>query len=210
MVSDTEVYSDDYEVKAYAMRNGDWLEVHTLAKSFKLPEYVGYMFDGTSYYKYATLTSLDLSGFDTSSVTYMDGMFYGCSSLTSLDLSGFDTSSVTDMNNMFCDCSSLTKLDLSKFNTLSVTDMSNMFWYCCALENLDLSGFVFRSDGECNYKYMFSYVGVNTCNWGEEEPKTVIYVKSQEDINLLTGLGLNDYLWLDYATLQVKPSQSAE
>ena len=262
MVSETEVYSDDYEVKAYAMRNGDWLEVHTLAKSFKLPEQVQYMFDASQFTNYSTLNSLDLSGFDTSSVTNMSRMFIGCSSLnsldlssfetssvenmscmfescsslpsldlsgfdtssvtdmygmfftcqslTSLDVSGFNTSSVTDMSNMFDECSSLPSLDLSGFNTSSVTDMSNMFWNCYALENLDLSGFAFRSDGECNYESMFGYVGVNTCNWGEEEPKTVIYVKSQEDINLLTGLGLNDYLWLDYATLQVKPSQSAE
>ena len=312
MVSDTEVYSDDNEVKAYAMRNGDWLEVHTLAKSFKLPDDVADMFDGSCFYNYATLTSLDLSGFDTSSVIYMPYMFSGCSSLTSLtfgegfdtssvtdmsymfsgcsslnslDLSGFDTSSVTDMNNMFfgcsslteldlsgfdtslvtgminmfygcssltsltfgegfdtslvtdmgsmfqncsslnsldlsgfdtssvtemdymfCDCTSLTSLDLSGFDTSSVTDMSWMFWNCCALENLDLSGFTFKADGECYYEYMFGYVGANSCNWGEEEPKAVVYVKSQEDIDLLTELGLGEeYLWLDYATLQVKP-----
>lgn len=31
-------------------------------------------------------------------VTSMNGMFVGCSSLISLDLSGFDTSNITDMN----------------------------------------------------------------------------------------------------------------
>jgi surface protein len=49
----------------------------------------------------SSLTSLDVSGFDTSNVTSMGAMFYNCSGLTSLDLSGFDTSKVTGMNNMF-------------------------------------------------------------------------------------------------------------
>ena len=168
MVSETEVYSDDNEVKAYAMRNGDWLEVHTLAKSFKLPEYVGSMFDADQFTNYSTLTSLDLSGFDTSSVMDMNNMFYNCSSLISIDLSsfetsmvtnmscmfeacsslatitfgeGFDTSSVTDMSYMFNGCSSLTSLDVSGFDTSSVTDMNHMFNECSSLTSLDVSGF---------------------------------------------------------------------
>ncbi len=88
-----------------------------------------------------SLTSLDLSGFNTSSVTSMNGMFFGCSSLTSLDLSGFNTSSVTDMIGMFSDCTNLTFLDLSGFNTSSVTNMPRMFNGCRSLTSLDLSGF---------------------------------------------------------------------
>ena len=82
------------------------------------------------------LTSLDLSGWDTSSVTDMNTMFYGCSSLTSLDLSGWDTSSVTDMNTMFYGCSSLTSLDLSNWNTSNVTNMSSMFYGCTKLQEV--------------------------------------------------------------------------
>ena len=87
------------------------------------------------------LTSLDLSGFDTSQVTDTDSMFYGCSSLTSVDLSGFDTSKVTEMGSMFYNCSSLTSLDLSGFDTSQVTDMSGMFERCSGLTSFDLSGF---------------------------------------------------------------------
>ena len=87
------------------------------------------------------LTSLDLSGFDTSAVTNMSIMFSGCIGLTNLDLSGFDTSAVTDMSSMFNGCNNLTNLDLSGFDTSSVTDMGNMFIGCSRLINLDLSGF---------------------------------------------------------------------
>ena len=93
------------------------------------------------FYSCSSLTSLNLSGFDTSAVTDMSLMFYDCTSLTSLDLSGFDTSSVTDMGGMFYQCYKLTSLDLSSFDTSSVTDMSSMFSNCGALTSLDLSGF---------------------------------------------------------------------
>ena len=64
-----------------------------------------------------SLVSVDLSGFDTSNVTNMSGMFYWCSNLTTLNLSGWDTGRVTDMNSMFDGCSSLTSLDLSGWDT---------------------------------------------------------------------------------------------
>ena len=87
-----------------------------------------------------SLTSLDLSNFNTSNVTNMGSMFSGCNSLTSLDLSGWNTSNVTDMEQMFQYCNSLTSLDLSGWNTSNVTDMSSMFWDCRSLTSLDLSG----------------------------------------------------------------------
>ena len=57
----------------------------------------------------------------------MSSMFYDCSSLTSLNLSNFNTNNVTNMSHMFFKCSSLTSLNLSNFNTNNVTDMSHMF-----------------------------------------------------------------------------------
>ena len=93
------------------------------------------------FYDRNDLTTLDLSSFDTSSVTYMSYMFNCCESLTNLNLSSFDTSSVTDMSHMFSSCNSLTSLDLSNFDTSSVTDMSYMFETCKSLTSLDLSNF---------------------------------------------------------------------
>ena len=87
------------------------------------------------------LTSLDVSGFDTSQVTNMRMMFSGCDNLTSLNVSGFDTSKVTDMGWMFSYCSNLTNLDVSALDTSKVTDMSRMFSSCCNLTSLNVSGF---------------------------------------------------------------------
>lgn len=83
------------------------------------------------------MSSLDLGDkFDTSNVTEMQSMFFGCGyeSLTSLDLGDkFDTSSVTNMNRIFRDLGykALTSLDLGgKFNTSCVTDFEHMFNRC--------------------------------------------------------------------------------
>ena len=89
----------------------------------------------------SSLASLDLSDFNTSKVKEMRWMFDGCSSLTSLNLSSFNTSNVTIMSNMFNACKSLTNLDLSSFNTSNVTGMSSMFSSCSSLTSLDLSNF---------------------------------------------------------------------
>jgi surface protein len=86
------------------------------------------------------LSTLDVSGFDTSNVTDMCDMFWGCAKLTSLDISKFDTSKVTNMGGMFCACNKLTTLDVSGFNTSKVTDMSGMF-ASTNLSTLDVSGF---------------------------------------------------------------------
>ena len=81
----------------------------------------------------ADLVSIDFSGVDTSNVTDMNGMFWGCSGLTSLDVSGFDTSKVTDMRMMFSGCSSLASLDLSRFDTSMVENMWGMFYISSSL-----------------------------------------------------------------------------
>ena len=52
-------------------------------------------------------------------------MFHSCSSLTSLDLSSFNTSKVTNMSNMFSDCSKLTTT-INIMNT-GATSYSSMF-----------------------------------------------------------------------------------
>ena len=95
-----------------------------------------YMFNNCNQLKY-----LNISSFDTSSVTIMENMFAGCVKLESLDLSNFDTSSVKTMKYMFKDCSKLTMLDLNNFQTSSLTDMNNMFNGCSSIISLYLKNF---------------------------------------------------------------------
>ena len=126
----------DYEIKL-------WLDpIDRTAYYYTEPEKV-YLNTDTSYmFRYlSSLTSLDLSNFNTSQVTDMQYMFDSMSNLTSLDLSNFDTSNVTSTFSMFSDMSNLTSLNLSNFDTSKVMDMSYMFGGMHSLTALDLSNF---------------------------------------------------------------------
>ena len=66
------------------------------------------------------LTSLDLSGWDTSNVSYISYMFNDCTSLTSLDLSGWNMSNVTNTTQMFNGCSNLTSIRMASCNQTTI------------------------------------------------------------------------------------------
>ena len=107
------------------------------------------------FYGCSSLTSLNLTGFDTSNVTNMAYMFSGCSNLTSLNLTDFDTSNVTGMSYMFSRCGSLTSLDLTGFDTSNVRNMKSMFSDCNSLVSLDLTSF--NTSNVVTAEYMFAW-----------------------------------------------------
>ena len=113
------------------------------------------------FYNCSSLTSIDMSQFNTSNVSSFNWMFCGCSNLRSLDLSHFDTSRVFSMSSMFYNCSSLTSLDVSHFNTSKVKYMLNMFQGCSSLEELDLSNFVIND--KANRYYFNDEEIINPC-----------------------------------------------
>ena len=132
----------DYEIKL-------WLDpTNKTAYYYAEPEKVYLNTDSSEMFyslygsqKIKNILELDLSNFDTSKVTRMDGMFYGMSNLTTLNLSSFNTSKVIDMQSMFENMSNLTSLDLSNFDTSQVTNMYFMFRGMSSLTTLDLSNF---------------------------------------------------------------------
>ena len=76
-----------------------------------------------------------IANLNTSDVNDMRYMFYGCSSLTSLDLSGFDTQKVKYMGDMFRNCKNLKTIFVSdNFVTTAVTSSSDMFSGCTSIE----------------------------------------------------------------------------
>tara|TARA_R100000951_G_C2631939_1_gene177957 strand:+ start:78 stop:1034 length:957 start_codon:yes stop_codon:yes gene_type:complete len=118
------------------------------------------MFNGCT-----SLTLLDVSSFDTSSVTGngMNKVFFGCTSLTSLDVSNFDTSSCTSFDSTFRVLTNLTSLNLSGFDTSSATYTGYMFLGSDSLTSLDVSSFdtssVVRMDNMFNCNSLTSLVG---------------------------------------------------
>ncbi|HAP3727759.1 TPA: BspA family leucine-rich repeat surface protein, partial [Enterococcus faecalis] len=109
------------------------------------------MFNGCS-----SLSSLDVSKFNTSAVTSMESMFAGCSGLTRLDVSKFVTKKVLSTSNMFADCSGLTSLNVSNFDTSAVTNMHSMFKGCSGLTSLNVSSVSFKTDKVTEMTDMFA------------------------------------------------------
>ena len=80
--------------------------------------------------------SAGASGINSAYIQHMQSMFSGCYSLESLDVSEWDTSSVTNMNSIFNNCASVTSLDVSGWDFSKVTTASNaasIFSYCTGL-----------------------------------------------------------------------------
>ena len=119
------------------------------------------------FYLCDALISLDVSNFNTSKVTSMYSMFYDCNLLISLNLSSFDTSKVNLMDEMFYNCNSLTSLNLSNFDTSQVESISYIFYNCSKLEYLNIKNFVVKE--ETIYEDMFFNFPMNIVICAEEE-----------------------------------------
>ena len=100
-------------------------------------------------------------------LTKTDYLFYRCKSLTSINLSNYNTENVTNMKNMFGDCKSLKNINLLNLNTQNVINMSDMFSGCISLTNIDLSNF--NTENVTNMSYMFneckSLIDINLSNF---------------------------------------------
>ncbi|HAO5758262.1 TPA: BspA family leucine-rich repeat surface protein [Listeria monocytogenes] len=146
------------EDKVFASGNCSGLFYNSVATSLDLSNFdtsnVSYM---SEMFSRSAVTSLDLSNFDTSNVSSMMNMFYG-SAATSLDVSNFDTSNVISMRNMFSG-SAATSIDVSNFNTSNVTTMYGMF-SGSAVTSIDVSNF--DTSNVTNMPYMFSRSAVTT------------------------------------------------
>ena len=178
----------DYEIKL-------WLDpTDKTAYYYTEPEKV-YLNTDSSYmfYYLSSLTSLDLSSFDTSRVMDMYSMFEEMSNLTTLDLSNFDTSKVTNMKEMFYGMRSLTTLDLSSFNTSKVTSMEQMFESMPDLTTLDLSNF--DTSQVTNMGYMFvGMSGLTTLDLSSFNTSKVTDMQHMfHDMSNLTSLNLSNF-----------------
>ena len=84
----------------------------------------------STYYLFRNYSESSIDGLisysDTSNVTNMQSMFYGCSNITTIPQ--LDTSSATNMSYMFYNCANLATIP--QLDTSSVTNMRDMFGSC--------------------------------------------------------------------------------
>ena len=148
---------------------------------------------------------------NTSNVTDMEEMFFGCKELQELNVSNFRTGSVTNMSSMFNTCTALRNIDVTNFNTSSVTNMSSMFFYCFGLEELDLTSFQTRNVTDMTM--MFGFCPALTTIYVNEENWNTAYVSASNDMfqecqKLVGGMGTawsSDHIGLDYAHIDFGP-----
>lgn len=103
---------------------------------------------------------LDLSNWNVSNIKNMQSMFSSDSSLKTLNINGWDTSKVEYMNYTWQSCRSLT--DLSKLNTSSIQYIQDTLTGCTGLvnfggfENLGMAYLTSRSANYSSYKLNLS------------------------------------------------------
>ena len=156
------------------------------------------------FYEFRGIVSIKFNNnYNTCNVIKMERMFRNCTSLTSLDLSSFDTRNVTSMYAMFCmwdekindapanqlmsinfgktfittnvvnmrdmfaGLTELKSLDLSNFDTGNVTNMYHMFNQCSRLTSLDLHSFDTRNVTTMQYMFLkcSSLTELNLCSF---------------------------------------------
>lgn len=166
----------------------------------------GWMFYNTK------ASSIDVSNFDTSNVTDMNGMFYGSAAIEIKGLEYFDTSKVTNMSDMFYNCNATnlnisnfntdnvesmqsmfrafkgTSLGVSRFNTGNVIDMTQMF-EDCEVNSLDVSGF--DTKNVTSMSGMFSGTNLKTLNVGSFNTNKVTHMNrmfSESSLTEIVGL----------------------
>ena len=93
------------------------------------------------FYNCISLTSIDISHFDTSLVKDMSYLFYNCELISSINLSTFNTTQVEYINNIFDGCTSLKLINFSNFDASNVKNMDDMFLNCDNLEFVDLENY---------------------------------------------------------------------
>lgn len=104
-----------------------------------------------------TLTTLDVSKWDTSNVTDMYWTFKAMFNIKQLDVSKWDTSKCENMGAMFDSCTSLTQIPVENWNVSKVKNMQQMFYHIQNVKTLDLSKWKTPSLENTNKMFSNSY-----------------------------------------------------
>lgn len=132
------------------------------------------------------LSGIDISGWDTSSVTNMSHMFYGSQYVT--DLSRWDVSNVTDMSGMFHNYNGSDSImlgGLGAWNVSRVTNMSNMLTGA-VLDN-DLSQWDVSRVTDMSGMFTYAQINTDLSKWDTGNVRSM--AKMFEEANVNTEIG---------------------
>ena len=148
------------------------------------------MIDATNTFRNCTsLSNLDVSSWNVSSVTDMFVMFSGCTSLTSLNVSSWDVSNVVDMRFTFVNCTSLSSLSVGSWDVSNVLEMTRLFLNCRVLSTLDVTNWDTSSVTDMSLMFrdcdLFDY---SLADWNINN-----VTNFSSFMNLATGLSTSNY-----------------
>lgn len=123
---------------------------------------LGHLFDGCS-----SLTTLDVSDWDTSKAQSLCYTFNDCNNLETLDVSDFDVSNVKTFDHTFQGLYVVDALDVSDWNTGSAETMYSMFEDCCAVTSLAVRNWDVSKvkDFTCAFENCFSMKTLDVSQW---------------------------------------------
>ena len=158
----------------------------------------------TNMFAFSGVREMYLTDWSTSSDANMRQMFLGARRLTNLDVSGWDTSNVTNMYQMFISNENLINIKgISNWDTGNVTNMSRMFDNTHSLESLDLSAW--DTSSVTTFLAMFSSARSLTCvgnlsNWDTSSATNMAYMF--QGTRNLTNLNLTGWNTSNVTTMQ--------
>ena len=154
------------------------------------------------------LISIDLSKFDTSSVTTFEEMFHRCEIIKSIDASCFKATNAKNINEMFSYDYKLISINLANFNTSNVEYMKGVFYKNVNLKYLNLQHFsdnlvnetssLFNLCSQLLYLNLRSFITANPNNQNvlnafSVHPNDIKYcIEDSNTKNILIGNKTND------------------
>lgn len=111
------------------------------------------------FYNLDTLLTLNVSNLDFSSLESCQGMFYNCTNIKDLNLNWKLSNKLKNTVQMFYGCSSLKELDVSCFDGLTIVDAEEMFYGCGHLTHIYGNGFITFAS-----RNMFTYCSLSEGN----------------------------------------------
>ena len=145
-----------------------------------------------------TMGAIDLSGINTSKVTTMAYMFYGCSVLSSPII--LNTDNVTNFRFMFTGCWNIKTIDLSKYNISDSTNSLGMFDGCYSLKKLIIRSFGNYALYNDTFDTCCHILGTTDATYNPEGLKDGYIYVPDDMVDTLKA----DSKWSTYAT-QIKP-----
>lgn len=190
----------DVDKSKYWADQGPWVDYRDQIKSIKTDNIIAPNLCHGLFDRFTNLTSVDLSGMNTSNTSNFGIVFYYDQALTSVDLTHLDLSHATYLHGAFDHCTSLTQVDMAGITLPNAgVNASNLFdgdirlKQITGIESLNVNGIY-------NFSRMFndteSLTSINISSWNMSSATSVATMfGSTSSLSSIT-LGPKDVLYI--------------